>query len=464
MPKNEKTEVDMSAEKQKEVKLNNYDSSASLKTRMTYSAIGNLIFSCWHLYLGFLLMSYRSSSKKEVSFVFLVLAGMQIIVGLIMLLKPKPRLYIADAAIFLFCAILNTIAIEMGASGWVKILVFGQFLMMVDCINRYRMSRKSKNKKYLPLVSEIPDDLENKEEKSLSCDIVVDEKHAGYWQNDQFVITAEQMQAVINNPDSFDNVIVEKAGSLSIGGGIGGEIWYLVLGRGAAILFDKCGENFFSVYPQDWELLISRRVLALKLVSGDAKGILSVSYIDACASNIDTYALLAWKCSSEKEFIDALAKRGENIFSLLYWAILRNRNPRPWLRWRPSIETFEDALVELSLDENKLEKEITRRKPTEAIKWLEYANGETRIILIRAIKKMVEQQLRTNLLFGRIFLGLGIVFSALTLMFNPWNMDKFIQNGFLIISGTAGFFLTVIGAIYLVQYANTRKKFKRETP
>lgn len=333
---------------------------AALRRRMVGCAVCNFICAGWNAYVGVSLLNRMSSSRQHMGMVFVTFAACQVLAGAVMLAVPAAWLFIVDSLIFLFCAGMNMLAVQTGgvAKVW-QFVAYLQIMMMLDCWRRYRLFKSEGEGEPEVVVGDpaSPEEAEEPGEKFQGLDDASAASAAGHFKGRQFVITDSEMSAILKSPDQFENVI--KTQVVGIGGA--NETWYVVLAKGAAILFDKAREHVWSLTPGD--LTMTKRGLVAKSKEDRKKlGVLQFA---------GQPAVWAWFAGSQEEYIKPLQSlRGPTQWSLVVWALTAGKNPALWVRWSLPFATPQEGLRLLCSDSDALDTTIGRHGIMKALKWM----------------------------------------------------------------------------------------------
>jgi len=390
---------------------------AALKKRMVDGAIGNFLCSGWHFYLGISILTTWRARHAGIGYVIVGFAVLQVLAGVWMLAAPGAGLFIADAAIYFFCAIMNILAAEMGAAGWIKFLGYFQIFLALDAIRRFRLFRNiGKRQAAGPVIVEGPPAAEAApapaeapaapeaapaapaDAAAALADVLERPeavKLAGSWQEGAFVLTKTQMSEVLARPMLFNNVLLATQARVAAGP----ESWILVLGEGAGIMMNKAGEHVFR-FTRDG-VTCGRGGARILTADGTKVGL----GLDLNAS----IALWAWRSGSEEEFekgADRLLR--PTRWDLLAWSLEEGRRPEAWIGWRPSYGTREEGLRALCADEALLDKVLKKHKVTKAAKWITRAEPREAGILRSRLRATALRQAKRGLYLSAPLLAVGL--------------------------------------------------------
>lgn len=372
---------------------------AALKKRMVDGAVGNFLCAGWHVYLGISILTTWRGDQAAFGNVFLGFAAVQVIAGAWMLLRPSAGLFIVDAGIYFFCALMNGVAGEVGGVAWIKYLGYFQAFLGLDACRRYRLFKHAgKRAESAPLIVESAPAAEAAPAAAPSAAPAAAPAPAGValagsWQGGNFVLTKEQLGAVLANPDAFDNVLVgteQRASGAT-------EVWLLVLGNDAGIVLNKSGEHILRFTPDG--VTCSRGIAVIRTADGTK----------VKCSLTDIVALWAWRCRSEDEFLKGADRfLRPTQWDLLCWSLTQERRPEAWLGWRPSYGSREDGLRALCRDGVALDKMIKKHRVGVAAKWVPRAEPAEAGVLRSAILAIALRQAKLGKLLSGPLVAAGL--------------------------------------------------------
>jgi len=430
---------------------------AALKKRMVDGAIGNFLCSGWHFYLGISILTTWPSRHAGIGNVIVAFAVLQVLAGVWMLAAPGAGLFVVDAGIYFFCAIMNIVAAEMGAAGWVKFLGYFQIFLALDAIRRFRLFKNiGKRQAAGPVIVEGPPAAEAAPAAeapaapagaaptpadAAAADLLErpeGAKLAGSWQQGAFVLTKAQMSEVLARPLTFNNVLL--ATQVSMTGGQ--ESWLLVLGEGAGIVMNKAGEHVLRFTPEG--VTCGLGFAHIRTTDG--------TKLKVALAVPDATALWAWRCGSEEEF-----EKGANRFlrptrwDLLAWSLGYRRRPEAWIGWRPSYGTREEGLRAICADEALLDKMIKKAKVSKAAGWIARAEPPEADVLRSRLQAVAQHEakvarlLTAPLLVGGLALMVPVIMRAQhsEIMTSFSSMGALMGGGMLVLSAIVAFFIAL---------------------
>lgn len=425
---------------------------AALKKRMVDGAVGNFLCSGWHFYLGISILTTWAPRHAAIGNVIIGFAVLQVLAGIWMLAAPSAGLFVVDAGIYFFCAIMNMVAAQTGAAGWVKFLGYFQIFLALDAIRRYKLFKNAAKREAAgpvivdsPSLAEAPAPPEGApaaapaDAAAALADIVTPPegvKLAGTWQQGSFVLTKGQMDEVLARPAQFNNVLTGS--HQGVAGAV--ESWSLVLGQGAGIALGQNGEHVLR-FTRDG-VTCGRGFAHIRTADG--------TKLKLTFAGLDSTALWAWRSAGEEEF-----EKGADRFlrptrwDLLAWSLDNKRRPEAWIGWRPSYGTREEGLRALCADEALLDKVIKKHRVPQTAKWIPQAEPREAGVLRQRVQAIALQQARLGrylsppLLVGGLALLVPVLLQAREreIMASFTSMGALMVGVLLILSALGAFFV-----------------------
>lgn len=129
---------------------------------------------------------------------------------------------------------------------------------------------------------------------------------AGRWEGENFVISPDEMGAVIKNTTAFSNVLVGEDMESSLQTLTGRGKWYFVLAKGQAVVFSQDCETVWTVVPEAVTIRPEKKVIQ------DVFQMVEIRAVDGSFQDVavDPTRIIAWQSKTLEEFCEKVEQIG----------------------------------------------------------------------------------------------------------------------------------------------------------